>query len=510
MKHGTCGTCAWELYQGTLVIAPENGKEGILAEPDDLPVNEWPWREYAGTIKEVLIADGVRAGRSAAGLFRYMEMCSGFEIERLDVSGTEDMSCMFDGCSGLEDLSPVSGWNTANVRYMCGMFEDCDALCSTSPLKGWNTGKVEDMSDMFCMCSSLKDLSGLAGWDTGNVTNMSYMFAKCFSLSDISPLAGWDTKNVAQTDYMFYVCSALDDISPLAGWNTGNVQIMTHMFVLTKTADTSPLRGWNVKNVRDMSFAFSGCRSLSDLSGLAGWDTGNAVHMEGMFDGCILLNDLSGLAGWDTKNVVSMSMMFCECLMIQDISALSRWNTGKVKTMNGMFRKCRSVSDISVLSGWNTENAEEMNEMFMECGISDGSVIKLWDTGSVKTFRSIFGRTRIPAEQMREIIPMACPKEGAFIGYKKCRNDDIVELLIPENAQRSSGYGRKCRCDRAEVVRIMNRHGLEVQRAVSMRDAHLTYRKGGTVRVQNFDKNRFNECAAGIHFFMTKEEAESY
>ena len=212
-RHGTCGTCAWELYQGTLVIAPENGKEGILAEPDDLPMNEWPWREYAGTIKEVLIADGVRAGRSAAGLFRYMEMCSGFEIEQLDVSGTEDMSCMFDGCSGLEDLSPVSGWNTANVRYMCGMFEDCDALCSTSPLKGWDTGKVEDMSDMFCMCSSLKDLSGLAGWDTGNVTDMSYMFAKCFSLSDISPLAGWDTKNVAQTDYMFYVCSALDDIS---------------------------------------------------------------------------------------------------------------------------------------------------------------------------------------------------------------------------------------------------------------------------------------------------------
>ena len=55
------------------------------------------------------------------------------------------------------------------------------------------------------------------------------------------------------------------------------------------------------------------------------------------------------------------------------------------------------------------------------------------------------------------IIPMACPSDGAFIGWKKailgCGEAVLVKLLIPEDAKRSSATGRKCRffIDRKEA-----------------------------------------------------------
>ena len=50
-------------------------------------------------------------------------------------------------------------------------------------------------------------------------------------------------------------------------------------------------------------------------------------------------------------------------------------------------------------------------------------------------------------------IPMACPSDGSFIGWKKA-HDMIVKLQIPEDAKRSSATGRKCRCDKAVVLAI--------------------------------------------------------
>lgn len=38
-------------------------------------------------------------------------------------------------------------------------------------------------------------------------------------------------------------------------------------------------------------------------------------------------------------------------------------------------------------------------------------------------------------------------------------------------------------------------------------DSNFVYRIGETVEVQNFDENRWNECAPGIHHYITREEA---
>ena len=46
--------------------------------------------------------------------------------------------------------------------------------------------------------------------------------------------------------------------------------------------------------------------------------------------------------------------------------------------------------------------------------------------------------------------------------------------------------------------------------AVSGRDADFVYKVGEMVSVDDFCKNRWEECAAGIHFFMNRKEAVDY
>lgn len=111
-------------------------------------------------------------------------------------------------------------------------------------------------------------------------------------------------------------------------------------------------------------------------------------------------------------------------------------------------------------------------------------------------------------------IPMACPSDGAFIGWKKARHCGeavLVKLLIPEDAKRSSATGRKCRCDKAKVIEILTMKGnIEVEFAVSEYNSSFVYKKGEVVCEPNFCEDRFTECAKGIHFFIDRKEAENY
>lgn len=105
---------------------------------------------------------------------------------------------------------------------------------------------------------------------------------------------------------------------------------------------------------------------------------------------------------------------------------------------------------------------------------------------------------------------LQCPEEGSFVGWKKCLDDTIVKLLIPEDAKRSSATTRKCRCDKARVLEIWDENGEPIQEARSSRNPNFVYRVGEAVSVPDFCEDRWKECAAGIHFFITRREAELY
>ena len=106
---------------------------------------------------------------------------------------------------------------------------------------------------------------------------------------------------------------------------------------------------------------------------------------------------------------------------------------------------------------------------------------------------------------------MVCPEEDAFIGWKKADNH-IVKLLIPSDAKRSSSTGRKCRCSKSKVLAIYELDGTESKdtEVKSNFDNSFIYKVGETVEVADFDKNRWEECAKGIHFFMQRKEAIDY
>ena len=108
--------------------------------------------------------------------------------------------------------------------------------------------------------------------------------------------------------------------------------------------------------------------------------------------------------------------------------------------------------------------------------------------------------------------PLTCPEKGSFIGFKKVRGNYIVELEILADAMRSSATGRKCRCSKAKVVSITNPDGSKAEEtsACSGRDPNFIYSVGEIVEVKDFDTNRWNECAPGIHFFITRQEAIDY
>lgn len=110
------------------------------------------------------------------------------------------------------------------------------------------------------------------------------------------------------------------------------------------------------------------------------------------------------------------------------------------------------------------------------------------DLAGAKGVALIIARTRI--------LP-----DGDLVGWKKLRDGAICKLRIPANSKRSHAFGRKCR---AEFVEVLEGEG------VSSHDGVTKYAPGTRVFADKFDADWTHECAGGIHFFITREEAEAY
>ena len=108
------------------------------------------------------------------------------------------------------------------------------------------------------------------------------------------------------------------------------------------------------------------------------------------------------------------------------------------------------------------------------------------------------GAKNIPAhvDDVTCILP-----DGDLIGWKKLADGTICKLRIPADARRSNATGRKCR---AEFVDVLEGAG------VSAHDGKTRYAPGLRVTCDEWCEDRWKECAGGIHFFITRGEAERY
>ena len=149
----------------------------------------------------------------------------------------------------------------------------------------------------------------------------------------------------------------------------------------------------------------------------------------------------------------------------------------------------------------NKEGGERANlyGADLKCANLDSADLKCANLDSA----NLYGANLPPKEVIRK---------GFFVkrkltGWKKCSHGIIVKLEIPKGAIVFSINNNKCRTNIAKVIDIFGGDG---KTAVSQYDINFVYKKGKTVKVDDFNLAYNVECAEGIHFFKTRKEAENY
>ncbi len=143
------------------------------------------------------------------------------------------------------------------------------------------------------------------------------------------------------------------------------------------------------------------------------------------------------------------------------------------------------------LSGADLRNANLRNADLRGANLRNANLSGA-DLRSAKNADLVIARTRI--------LP-----DGDIIGWKKCAAGVIVKLRIPEAAKRSHAFGRKCRAEYADVVEVIG-----ADKGISQHDGKTEYVAGQRITPDKFDENWQEECSSGIHFYISRIEAENH
>lgn len=109
------------------------------------------------------------------------------------------------------------------------------------------------------------------------------------------------------------------------------------------------------------------------------------------------------------------------------------------------------------------------------------------------------------------------PQSGIFTGWKKVvdlrnKREWLLELEIIGARVNAIG-SRKCRASEVKVISanvLGEDEGCFPPTFTAMRNAAFIYEIGKTYKVDNFNDDIREECGAGIHFFITRKEAEVF
>lgn len=179
------------------------------------------------------------------------------------------------------------------------------------------------------------------------------------------------------------------------------------------------------------------------------------------------------------------------------------------KNLSGLNLKNANLREAN-FSNANLSNADLRNANLREANLfranlKDANLFGVNLKNANISYAKINANTKID-------YPIACSETGSFIGYKKAGYEYIVKLQICGDAKRSSATTKKCRCSKSLVLSIENIDGSDsgLQEIESDFDSRFVYRVGEIAEVFDFDDNRWDECAPGIHFFIDRQDAVEY
>lgn len=158
--------------------------------------------------------------------------------------------------------------------------------------------------------------------------------------------------------------------------------------------------------------------------------------------------------------------------------------------------------------GADFKNSRMVTASFRYCDMRKCDIRGADLYGAVLEYARLDG---IVSDENTKWFRLHCPEEGAFLAYKKCVNDRLVQLLVPADAKRTSATRPSCRCSRAKVLTIKSFDFQEnFDEAWSLVDENFVYRRGEWVEVPDFNEDRWQDSTTGIHFWLTREEAKAY
>ena len=192
---------------------------------------------------------------------------------------------------------------------------------------------------------------------------------------------------------------------------------------------------------------------------------------------------------------------------------LSNWDLSYMDFTLCIFRNvCFDGADMSYVT---VENALfekcSLRGVNFQCANMKGAALRYNDLTGANIKGAYLFAAVLEYDEETKWFKLHCPKEGVFLGYKKCFNNRLVQLLIPADAKRTSATMNSCRCSKAKVLTIKSfDYKEEFEEAWSLVDENFVYRKGQWVEVLDFNEDRWQDSTTGIHFWLTREEALAY
>lgn len=108
--------------------------------------------------------------------------------------------------------------------------------------------------------------------------------------------------------------------------------------------------------------------------------------------------------------------------------------------------------------------------------------------------------------------PVILPNKGeSVIGYKKLSAGAIIKVEVPADAERLSTHkSKKCRASALLTLEVIKepRSGELMSGFVTYK--HSRYAAGEITLPDGFNSDDTEQCAPGLHFFLTLQEAEDF